>query len=74
MVAAEMPPIQLRVAEYSDEQGMPTKEFTVKTGIAYNTARVLRRGSSTRIDFDTLEKICDMFECEPDDLIVKVDE
>jgi putative transcriptional regulator len=54
-----------------DKSNMTVKDFADKAGIAYNTALSLKRGSSTRIDFDTLDKICDLFSCTPGDLIVK---
>jgi putative transcriptional regulator len=62
--------IKLLISKKMDERGMSVSEFAESARIAYNTALSLKRGSSTRIDFDTLEKICLLFGCEPGDLIV----
>ncbi len=65
--------IQLTIAEMLEEKNMTVKEFSEKAGIAYNTALALKRGSSNRIDFETLEKVCKVFDCQPGDLIILVD-
>ncbi len=63
----------LTISSLLDKKGMSVKEFSEKAGIAYNTALALKRGSSTRIDFDTLEKICALFDVTPGDIIVLVE-
>lgn len=65
-----MPTIRVKVNEYLEWRKMSVREFAEKAGIAYNTALALKRGSSNRIDFDTLAKICCLFNCTPGDLIV----
>ena len=66
-----MSPIRLTISEMLEKNEMSIKEFSEKAGISYNTALSLKRGSSNRIDFDTLEKVCDLFNCQPGDLIIK---
>jgi len=65
--------LKLRIGQILDERQIVTDEFAKNAGISYNTALSLRRGSATRIDLSTLEKVCvylgvtpaDLFEYEP---------
>lgn len=61
--------IKLHVAEKMIETNMTVKDLAEKAGIAYNTALALKRGSMTRLDFETLEKLCVLFHCSPGDII-----
>lgn len=40
-----------------------------ETGINRSTVTRLYHETTTRIDFDTLEKLCSFFDCEPGDLL-----
>lgn len=56
---------------------MGKNRFTIKyvhekTGLARNTISNLYNDKATRIDYETLDKLCDLFECEVGDLIEKV--
>lgn len=66
-----MSPIKLKVAEYMNKNGITVKDLAEQAHIAYNTALALKRGSMTRIDFETIERLCGVFSCTPGDLIVK---
>ncbi len=41
-----------------------------KTGLARSTVTQLYHDKATRIDFDTIEKLCRLFECEVSDLFL----
>ena len=44
------------------------------TGIAHSTIRRFARSKTQRINFATLDKLCDALECQPGDLLLKVPE
>ena len=54
-----------------NKNGITVKDLAEQAHIAYNTALALKRGSMTRIDFETIERLCGVFSCTPGDLIVK---
>ncbi len=60
--------LRLRIGEILDEREMTTDDFAKQAGIAYNTALAMRRGSSTRIDLETLEKVCATLGIAPGEL------
>jgi putative transcriptional regulator len=68
-----MSPIKLRISELMENQDMTVKDLAEKAHIAYNTALALKRGSMTRIDLETMDKLCELFKCEPGDLLIKQD-
>lgn len=39
-----------------------------KTGLSRNTISNLYKDNATRIDYDTVVKLCELFECSIDDL------
>lgn len=56
---------------------MGKRRYTIKyvherTGLARNTVSNLYNDKATRVDYETLDKLCDLFECEVGDLIIKV--
>lgn len=40
-----------------------------KTGLARSTVTQLYHDKATRIDFETIEKLCNLFQCEINDLL-----
>ena len=64
-------PISLRVGELARHQGLTIKALAARAGVAYNTAHTLATGRATRIDLDTLERICAALRVEPGDLFVR---
>lgn len=57
--------IRLRVGDILQQRKMTTKAFADAAGLSYNTALAVRRGSSNRIDLDTLARICDALGIKP---------
>lgn len=52
---------------------MGKKRFSIQdvhtlTGLSRSTVSNLYNDKATRIDFDTLEKLCSLFKCSADDL------
>ncbi len=50
--------ISLEVGKAAKEKGLSIQDLADIAGIAYNTAKSLYRGHTTRIDFPTLERVC----------------
>ncbi|MEL6414206.1 MAG: helix-turn-helix transcriptional regulator [Pseudomonadota bacterium] len=48
---------------------MKSKELAEAIGMAEQNVSLLRQGKVKGIRFDTLEKICDVLECKPGDLL-----
>jgi putative transcriptional regulator len=65
--------IVLQVDRILNEKGLSTAELAKQSGIAYNTALSLRRGYPTKIDFETLAKICEVLGVLPGDILELVD-
>ena len=52
---------------------MGMKRYTIQdvhnhTGLSRNTVSNLYNDKATRIDYDTIEKLCVLFECTPNEL------
>lgn len=50
------------------------KALSERLGVAYNTAYNLYHGRGNRIDYDTLDKFCALFNVQPGDVLVRVKE
>ena len=48
---------------------MKSKELAEAIGMAEQNVSMLRQGKVKGIRFDTLEKICEVLDCKPGDLI-----
>jgi len=44
-----------------------------ETGIRWGTIAAIAKGTIRRIDLESLDAICDALECQPGDLLVKVE-
>ena len=44
------------------------KDVHEKTGLSRNTVSNLYNNKATRIDYETIEKLCDLFNCELSEL------
>ena len=65
-------PIRLRVGDLARQQGLTIKALAARAGIAYNTAHTLATGRATRIDLDTLDRVCNALGVEPGAVFVRV--
>ena len=64
-------PIKMRIGELARHQGLTIKALAARAGVAYNTAHALYTCRATRIDLDTLDRICAALQVEPGDLFVR---
>ena len=44
-----------------------------QTGVRWATLAAMAEGKAQRLDLDALDRICDVLECQPGDLLVKVE-
>ena len=64
-------PISLRIGELARHQSLTIKALAERAGVAYNTAHALATGRATRVDLDTLDRICAALRVEPGELFVR---
>lgn len=64
-------PIRMRIGELARAQGLTIKALAERAGVAYNTAHALYTSRATRIDLDTLDRMCDALHVQPGDLFVR---
>lgn len=62
--------MKLEVKRYVDENYKNINQFAVALGIGYQAACKIYNGETTKIAFDTLEKMCELFNCTPNDLLI----
>lgn len=56
------------------EQELTQQQIAEACGLSLSTVNGLTSGRSTRVDFDTLDKLCAYFNVEPGDLLERVPE
>ena len=67
--------IQVRLMELLEARGRTRYWLAQQTGIGYKTlARIGQAESSNRIELRVLDEICRALECQPGDLLVRVDD
>ncbi len=64
-------PVKMRIGELTKQQSLTIKALAERAGVAYNTAHALCTGRATRIDLDTLDRICAALRVEPGELFVR---
>ena len=65
--------MKLNIKELVDAKGLNRHQFAQKIQVGYTAACNLYEGKTERIYFDTLERICKVLECTPNDIIVSSD-
>jgi len=60
---------KLRIDELLKQRGMTAYRLAMTAGLTHSTVSRLRHGQSTEIRLDVIEKLCEVLECEPSDLI-----
>lgn len=66
--------IQVRLKELLERRGMAQTELQARTGLGYSTINALYHGKTERVEFATLETLCDVLGCKVGDLIEYVPE
>ncbi len=64
-------PVRMRIGELARHQGLTIKALAERAGVAYNTAHALYTGRATRIDLDTLDRICAALRVEPGEMFIR---
>lgn len=55
--------IRVRLKELLGERGMAQTELQARSGLGYSTINALYHEKTQRIEFATLEKLCEVLEC-----------
>lgn len=63
--------MKLNIKPLVDEKGMNRNQLAKELKIGYKAACNLYEGSTDRIYFDTLQKLCDVLNCTPNDIIAQ---
>jgi putative transcriptional regulator len=58
-----------RLSRLLGERRMSVMELKRRTGLSYVTVHNLYSGKSNRVDFETLDKICDALDVTPGDIL-----
>lgn len=61
--------VRWTVGDLLDQRGMTTAEFAEKARLSYQQALNIRRSAYTRLDLETLARICEALGVQPGDLL-----
>ncbi len=64
--------VKCHLAKLMGERKMKVVDVARETGLNRNTITLLYKETAQRIDFETIDKLCDLFECRLEDLLEKV--
>ncbi len=60
---------RFRLRELIAEKGLTQTEVQARTGLAYSTVNEMTNNRTRRVDFDTLDALCDALACKVGELI-----
>jgi len=66
--------ITIRLAQVLEQRGQTVYWLWKQTGIRYATVWQMSKGEIARLNLDVLDRICKVLECQPGDLLVRVEE
>ena len=61
--------VKIKLQDILDKNERPLKWVSDKTGISYSTLHKLNSGNTSSISFEVLEKICNLFNVKPNDIL-----
>lgn len=61
--------LKINIQDKLKEKGLNKNQFAKLAQIGYPAACALYNGETTKISFDTLESICKVLECTPNDIL-----
>ena len=61
--------IKCHLARLMGERKMKVMDVARETGLHRNTITLLYKETAQRIDLDAIEKLCELFDCEVQDLL-----
>jgi putative transcriptional regulator len=64
--------IDIRLNELLEEKGRTLYWLAKQSGVRYATVWNLSRGEVGRLSVDALDRICEVLECQPGDLLIRV--
>lgn len=65
--------MRLNVKDKMAEKGLNRNQFAKLIQVGYPAACAIYDGETTRISFDTLDAICRVLECTPNDILISED-
>lgn len=65
--------LKINIQDKLSERKMNKNQFSKLMQIGYPAACALYDGTTTRISFDTLENICKVLDCTPNDILISDD-
>lgn len=65
--------MRLNIKDLVDSKGLNKHQFAQLIQVGYPAACNLYNGKTERIYFETLERICKVLECTPNDIIISDD-
>ena len=66
--------IRVRLRELLQKRRMAQTELQARSGLGYSTINALYHGKTERVEFATLEALCDVLECSVGDILEHVAE
>jgi putative transcriptional regulator len=66
--------IRVRLRELLEKRGMAQTELQARTGLGYSTINALYHGKTERVEFATLDKLCEVLGCEIGEILERVAE
>ncbi len=63
--------IECKLSTLMGEHRLSIQDVHNKTGLNRNTISNLYHGKVKRVDFETLDKLCDLFDCDSCKILVK---
>ena len=63
--------IKCHLARLMGERKMKVMDVARETGLNRNTVTLLYKEKAQRVDFETIDKLCDLFDCEVGQLFEK---
>jgi len=58
-----------RLKSIMEQRGVTTYWLAQRTGVSWQNIRKIEDGNTSRIEFELLEKLCEVLECQPGDLL-----
>ena len=55
--------IRVRLRDLLEKRGMAQTELQARSGLGYSTINALYHGKTQRVEFATLEALCEVLEC-----------
>lgn len=64
--------IRVRLRELLERRGMAQTELQARSGLGYSTINALYHGKTERVEFATLDKLCEVLSCEVGEILERV--